>query len=335
MYIEYFGLKEEPFNLAPDPRFFYLSEGHKEALARLQFAMEMRKGLVILTGEIGSGKSSIIQAFMTNLKPHQHVALIVSPRIVGSKLIQNVCREFGIELDFSQLSKADILNILFEFLLKKTFYQQNFSVIIDDAHELDADQLDDVLLFTKIATTTQQLLQVFLVGSPELMEKIKLPQFLPLHQRIQLHYHLKPFSYSETVNYILYRLSKAGLTQTDLFKADAIQRIYHLTRGIPRTINVIASNALLYAYINGLKKIDYQVVNQASDESLQKMMNSVESHEKPQLGEKFPPQFAESPPVFRPKRKWLKWVFIGLLAVFAFILLNILVLYLIHYFRLF
>ncbi|OGB68230.1 MAG: hypothetical protein A2Y94_15945 [Caldithrix sp. RBG_13_44_9] len=335
MYVEYFGLKEEPFNLAPDPRFFYLAEGHKEALARLQFAMEMRKGLVVLTGEVGSGKSSIIQSFMANLKPDQHVALIVNPKIIGSKLVQNVCREFGIELDFSQMSKSDILNLLYEFILKKTFYHQNFSVIIDDAHELTAEQLDDVLLFTKIETSTQQLLQVFLVGLPDLLEKLKVPQFLPIYQRIQILYYLKPFSYSDTQNYIYYRLSKAGLSQTDLFKADAVQRIYQLSSGFPRTITIIASNALLYGYLNGLKKIDHQAINLATDETLQKMMNSKPAGEPIQLGEKFPPQFIEGPPVYRRKRRWLKWTLIGMALIVSFLLLNIIALYLISYFELF
>jgi general secretion pathway protein A len=335
MYIEYFGLKEEPFNLAPDPRFFYLAEGHKEALARLQFAMEMRKGLIVLSGGVGSGKSSIIKIFIANLKPNQQVALIINPKIIGSKLIQNVCREFGIDLGFNQLSKSDILNLLFEFILKKTFDQQNFSVIIDDAHELTDEQLDDVLLFTKIATNTQQLLQVFLVGLPELLDKLKLPQFLPIYQRIQIQYYLKPFSYSDTQNYIFYRLSKAGLSQSDLFKADAVQRIFQLSRGLPRTITIIASNALLYGYLKGLKKIDYQVVNMATDESLQKNMDSKAAEDHSQLADKFPPQFIESPPVFRPKRQWLKWILISIGLIASFILLNIIALYLIHYFGLF
>ena len=335
MYVEYFGLKEEPFNLAPDPKFFYLAEGHKEALARLQFAMDMRKGLVVLTGEVGSGKSTIIKSFMGNLKHDQNVALIVNPRIIGSKLIQNVCREFGIELDFNQMSKSDILNLLYEFILKKTFYRQNFSVIIDDAHELTPEQLDEILLFTKIETNTQQLLQVFLVGLPELMEKLKAPQFLPIFQRIQIQYFLKPFSYSDTQNYIYYRLSKAGLSQSDLFKADAVQRIYQLSGGFPRTITIIASNALLYGYLNGLKKIDYHAINCATDETLQKTTNNQPTAESMQLGEKFPPQFSEVPPVYRPKRKWLKWTFIGIGLIVSLLLVNIIAQYLINYFDLF
>jgi len=192
-----------------------------------------------------------------------------------------------------------------------------------------------VLLFTKIATNAQQLLQVFLVGLPELLEKLRLPQFLSIYQRIQIKCYLKPLSYSDTQNYIFYRLSKAGLSHSDLFKADAVQRIFQLSRGLPRTITIISSNALLYGYLNGLKKIDHQVVNLATDESLQKMMDTQAAADTSQLKEKFPPQFIESPPIFRPKRRWLRWIFLSIALIASFILLNIIALYLINYFGLF
>jgi len=335
MYIEYFGLKEEPFNLAPDPRYLYLGEGHKEALARLQFGVDMRKGLIVLTGEVGSGKSTLIQSLIVNQKPQQNSALIVNPKIIRTNLLSNICREFGIDLDFKEMSKADIFNILYEYILKKSFHDQNFTVIIDDAHELDSDQLDDILLLTKIETNTRQLLQVILVGLPELMQKLKSPELLQLFQRIQIQYHLKQFSYSDTQNFLLHRLAQAGHTRQDIFKADAIQRLYQLSKGIPRTICVIASNALLYAYLKGLKKVDYQVINAASDESLQDAVAAEEETSGIHIQEKFPPQVKEKSPRLRKKKRWLKWILYTMIVIISFISLNIVAQYLIRYFNLF
>ncbi len=335
MYVEYFGLKEEPFNLAHEPRFLYLSEGHKEAIARLQFGIEMRKGLLVLTGEVGSGKSTIIQTLLANKKPDQNTALIMNSRILGNRLLQNICREFGIDLDFSQMSKADILNILYEFILKKSFYDQNFLIIIDDAHDLNKDQFDDILLLTKIETHTRQLLQIILVGLPELLQKLKAPELLPVHQRIQLRYHLKPLSYSDTQNYLFHRLAVAGQEKQELFKAEAVQRIFQLSRGIPRTISVIASNALLYAYLHGLKKIDFRAVNQSTDESLQPQIETADGEDTARLQDKFPLQLKDKPPSVRRKRRWFRWLIIGFIITIFFILLNIIAQYLIEYFELF
>ncbi len=335
MYIEYFGLKEEPFNLAPDPKYLYLGEGHKEALARLQFGVDMRKGLIVLTGEVGSGKSTLIQSLIVNQKPQQNSALIVNPKIIGTKLLPNICREFGIDLDFKEMSKADIFNILYEYILKKSFHDQNFTLIIDDAHELNSDQLDDILLLTKIETNTRQLLQVILVGLSELMEKLKSPELLQLFQRIQIQYYLKKFNYSDTQNFLLHRLAQAGHPKQDIFKADAIQRLHQLSRGIPRTICVIASNALLYAYLKGLKKIDYQVINAASDESLQDGLAAEEEAGKVHLQEKFPPHLKEKTPKLYKKSRWLKWVIIAILVIVSFLSLNIVAQFLIRYFNLF
>ena len=335
MYIEYFGLKEEPFNLAPDPKYLYLSEGHKEALARLQYGIDMRKGVIILIGEVGSGKSTLVQSLIANQTSQQSSALIVNPKILGTNLLSNICREFGIDLDFKEISKADIFNILYEYVLKKSFHDQNFIVIIDDAHELRRDQLDDILLMTKLETSTRQLLQIILVGLPELLEKLKSPELLPLFQRIQIQYHLKQFSYSDTQNFLLHRLAQAGHPRQDIFKADAVQRLYQLSKGIPRTICVIASNALLFAYLHGLKKVDYQVINSASDESLQEAVVSEEKITHVQFNEKFPPHLKEKPPKLRKKRRWLRWLIFAMIIIVSFIGLNILAQYLIRYLHLF
>lgn len=335
MYIEYFGLKEEPFNLTPDPRFLYLNEGHREALARLQFGIEMRKGLMIITGEVGVGKTMIVQSLVANKKPNQNIAYMLNPRILGNRLIQNICREFGIDLDFSQISKADILNILYEYVLQKSFYEQNFVVIIDDAHELANEQLEDVLLLTKLETNTRQLLQLVLVGLPTLLNQLRTQQHLPLAQRIQLQFHLKPFSYSDTRNYMFFRLSRAGLEKPEIFTAEAVQRIFQLSWGVPRTISVLASNVLLYAYLHGHKKIDHHMVNQSTDESLQRTTDTETGNREMLVQDKFPPRLDEKQYPVRRKRRWIRWIIIALLSMTAFVILNIFAQYMIEYFDLF
>jgi general secretion pathway protein A len=334
MYIEYFGLNEEPFSLTPDPKYIYLSSIHKEALARLQFGVEMRKGLMLLTGGVGSGKTTIIQTLVANQKSNQKIALVIHPKIIGDKLIPGICREFGIDLDFRELSKTDILNMLYEFILKKSFNDENFTVIIDDAHDLSDNQFEDVLLICKIETNTRQLLQVILVGLPELSEKLKQPEKLPLYQRIQIQYHIKPFSFSDTRDYIFHRLVQAGLNRKEIFKADAIQRIFQLSRGIPRTINVLASNALLYAFLKGFKKVDHEVVDLSSDESLKESLDQ-ENEDLVQVSEKYPAKLQKSPKKVKKKRKWPIILLYISGIVLAFIVLNILAQFLIEYFRLF
>ena len=333
MYIEYFGLAEEPFNLTPDPKYIFLSNDHNEALARLQFGIEMRKGLMLLTGGVGSGKSTIIQTLMANQKPNQNVALIIHPKIIGNKLIQTICREFGIDLDFGEISKTDVLNILYEYILKKSFHDENFTVIIDDAHDLSYEQFEDILLISKIETNTRQLLQVILAGLPELPQKLKKPEMLPVFQRIQIQYHIKAFSYSDTKDYLLHRLAQAGYPRQDLFKADAIQRIYQLSKGIPRTINVLASNALLYTFLKGLKNVDHGIINLSSDESIQESAEMEDGSV--QIGEKFPPQLQQSPLKVKKRKKWLKSFLFVILITLAIIILNIIAQYLIEYFQLF
>ncbi len=329
MYLDYFGLKKEPFNLTLDPEFLYLGESHKEALARLQFGLETQKGLMVLTGEVGSGKTALIQSLISNKSPQQNFALIVNPKIVGDRILQNICREFGIELDFKEMSKSDIFNLLYEFILKKSFHEQNFAVIIDDAHDLNREQMDDILFLSKFETNTKKLLQIILVGLPALSDVLNTPQNLSLKQRILIQYKLKPFTYADTQNYILHRMSVAGSERRDVFKAEAIQRIFQLSRGIPRIISVIASNALLYAFLKGEKRINYNIVNLSTDETLQNMVDSAEENPEPQIRRKYPPRIKGRN--YKPirKRRWSYWILLIFILVIGFLGLNILAQYLI------
>lgn len=335
MYIEYFGFKEDPFNLTPDPKYLYFSESHKEALTRLKYGLEMRKGVFVLTGDIGSGKTTVILTFIAKKPDKLHTAVIVNPKIIGDNLISNICREIGVDLDFKEISKSDILNILYEFVLKKSFYNQNFAVIIDDAHDLSGPQLDDILLLTKLETNTQKLVQVALVGLPEINAKLRASEFLPLSQRVHSKYHLKSFSYSDTQNYIFQRLSKAGYGKKDIFKAEAVQRIFQISKGIPRIISVVSSNALLYAYLHSLKKIDLRVVNLSTDESMQEIAKSDIPSEKELVNEGVSPSVEEKLEKFNKSRKWYKWILLILLVIVALIGLNIIAQYITQLFHIF
>jgi len=319
MYITFFGLQEEPFNLTPDPKYLYLSEGHKEALARLKYGAEMRKGLIVLTGDIGSGKTTLILTWVAKKPEAQHTAVIINPKIVGKKFVHRVCREFGIELDFEECSKADVLNLLYEYILKKSFYKKYFVLIVDDAHELEKEQLDDILLLTKLETHTQKLIQIVLVGLPELTDKLKLDEFRAIHQRVEIQYQLRTFSYSDTKNYIFHRLFVAGCTKRDIFKPDAIQRIFQLSKGIPRTISIIASNALLFAYLHGVKKIDHQIIDSSTNESLQKMADLKGEIKNIEQTEKLLSQMEGKMKSAKKSLGWWKWLMIAFFVILAFI----------------
>ena len=272
MYIKYFKFQEEPFNLTPDPKFLYLSKELREIISRIQYGIEMRKGVMLLMGEVGVGKTTIIQSIIAQKSEKQKIALIVNPRIIGSNLLQNICREFGIELDFKGISKSDILNLLYDYVLKKSLKEQNFILIVDDAHDLNNEQFQDLLFLSKLETNTQKLIQIVIVGLPVLVEKLNVPLLLSLKQQIQIKQRIHSLSYADTQNFIHHRLAKAGYERRDIFKAEALQRIFQFSEGVPRTISVIASNALLYAYLNGMKKIDYPVIDLVTDESLQEIV---------------------------------------------------------------
>ena len=191
MYLEHFSLKEEPFSLTPNPDYLFLSEGHKEALARVQFGIETRRGFIVLTGEVGSGKTTIIRTYLKKHPPEQKVALVINTKVTAKNLLQNICKDFEIKADYTKLSKDGLLNILYDFILKNSFYGNNLVVIIDEAHDLGARQLEEVRLLTNLETNTSKLLQVVLVGQPELWELLNMPELRSLKQRIQMQYHLK------------------------------------------------------------------------------------------------------------------------------------------------
>ena len=255
MYNDFYNLKEKPFNLTPSSRFLYLGETHKEALALLSYSIAERKGFTLLTGEVGTGKTTMIQSFLANLdKSIQHVYLsnpLMSPKDFIDYLGYSI---FQKKVHFP--SKAEFL-IEFEGFLKKCLqHQKNFVLIIDEAHKLSFELLEEIRLLSNMETANEKLINIFLAGQPELNEKLSKPECRALLQRINTRYHIKPLELNGTHNYILKRLQMAGAEDGHkIFNKNVIKAIHLYSRGYPRMINILADNVLLLGYSNGTKKI--------------------------------------------------------------------------------
>jgi len=269
MYASYFGLKREPFSIAPDPRYLFMSERHREALAHLLYGVGGGGGFVLLTGEIGAGKTTVCRCFLEQIPRRCNVAYIFNPKLTVLELLQSVCQEFRIPLEGLDPSTATVkayLDRLNEFLLRTHSVGQNNVLIIDEAQNLSSDVLEQLRLLTNLETSERKLLQIILIGQPELRDMLALPELEQLAQRVIARFHLEALSEAETAQYIEHRLGVAGLKQGKLFDAEAVHRIHQCTRGVPRRINLLCDRALLGTYAKGLPKVTEEVVTQAAKE---------------------------------------------------------------------
>ncbi len=266
MYAPYFGLSREPFSLAPDPRFLYLSERHREALAHLLYGVGGGGGFVLLTGEIGAGKTTVARCFLEQLPPHCVVAYIFNPCLSVIELLQTVCSEFGlIELPPGASVKAHV-DVLNRFLLDAHAQGRHALLVIDEAQALDAAVLEQLRLLTNLETSERKLLQIVLIGQPELRTMLAQPGLEQLAQRVIARYHLKSLSAAETRQYVLHRLGVAGPNVAVPFDTRALARLHSLTGGVPRRINLLADRALLGAYSRRQRHVDAGMVAQAAAE---------------------------------------------------------------------
>jgi general secretion pathway protein A len=269
MYARFFGLKREPFSIAPDPRFLFMSERHREALAHLLYGLDGGGGFVLLTGEIGAGKTTVCRCFLEQIPKRCNVAYIFNPKLTVNELLKSVCDEFGIPYAHEGPGGAtvkDYLDPLNEFLLKTHAVGQNNVLIIDEAQNLSADVLEQLRLLTNLETNERKLLQIVLIGQPELRDMLARPELEQLAQRVIARFHLEALSEEETSQYIRHRLSVAGLKGPRPFEREAVDRIYRLARGVPRRINLLCDRALLGAYSSGKAKVDRRVVDKAAAE---------------------------------------------------------------------
>lgn len=269
MYAEYFGLKQAPFSIAPDPRYLFMSERHREALAHLLYGLGGGGGFVLLTGEIGAGKTTVCRCFLEQIPAHCNVAYIFNPKLTVIELVKSVCDEFGVPYPAREPGTAtvtDYLDPLNAFLLSSHAAGRNNVLIIDEAQNLSADVLEQLRLMTNLETSERKLLQIVLIGQPELREKLAQPGLQQLAQRVIARFHLEALSAAETAQYIRHRLSVAGLTGPLPFAAATLRRIHRLCGGVPRRINLLCDRALLGAYANHQSTVDRRVIERAARE---------------------------------------------------------------------
>jgi general secretion pathway protein A len=266
MYTSFFGLAEKPFAITPDPRYLYLSERHAEALAHLLYGINESGGFIQLTGEVGTGKTTVVRTLLSRVPHHADVAVILNPRVTPVEFLLTICEELGVGVaDADRDSVKQMVDALNRRLLNAHAEGRRIIVLVDEAQNLSIDVLEQVRLLTNLETPTQKLLQIILIGQPELRELLDRTDLRQLAQRITGRYHLKPLSREETKGYVRHRLRVAGATE-EIFTPGALVELHRLSLGIPRVINVACDRALLGAYTQETKKITASLVRQAAGE---------------------------------------------------------------------
>jgi general secretion pathway protein A len=261
MYQQFFGFDKMPFNNTPDTRFFFHSEQHQEALSSLLYAVNERKGFILLTGEIGAGKTTVCRAFLNRLDPDTKVAVVTNTRLTERQLLQSICEEFGLWIP-GNVGKVTLFNELNTFLLDQYRQGSNTVLIVDEAQNLRPEVLEEVRLISNLETERDKLIQIVLMGQPELREIVDLPELKQLKQRIVLRFHLYPLSEREVQTYVFHRLKIAGADGSLKFSRTALKSIYDYSGGIPRVVNILCDNALLLAFVQETRKISEGIVGE-------------------------------------------------------------------------
>lgn len=264
MYTSFFGLSEKPFSITPDPRYLYLSERHADALAHLLYGITESGGFIQLTGEVGTGKTTLLRSLLEQLPENVDIALIVNPRLGRGDFLETICQELHVPLA-KKHSEKDLVDALNKHLLQAHADGRRVVLMVDEAQNLSADVLEQVRLLTNLETTKQKLLQIILVGQPELRKLLARNDLRQLAQRITSRFHLKPLDRGESAAYLQHRLKIAGAAG-EIFLPSARREIYRLSGGVPRLINVIADRALLGAYTRELTTINGALAREAAAE---------------------------------------------------------------------
>ncbi|MDB5840792.1 MAG: peptidoglycan-binding protein [Herminiimonas sp.] len=269
MYIQFFKLSQAPFSIAPDPRYLFMSERHREALAHLLYGVSSGGGFVLLTGEIGAGKTTVCRCFLEQIPADCRLAYIFNPKLTVNELLQAICDEYGIVLTTAggpAPSVKDYVDALNNYLLASHAQGNHNVLIIDEAQNLTADVLEQLRLLTNLETSESKLLQIILIGQPELRAMLAGPEMEQLAQRIIARYHLDSLSTDETAGYIRHRLAVAGETAGNLFSGPVMQLVHRITRGVPRRINLLCDRAMLGAYTEGKHQVSRAIVKRAAKE---------------------------------------------------------------------
>ena len=259
MYQNFYGLREKPFEITVDPRYFYLSDTHREALARLVYSVQEKKGFAVITGEAGTGKTTLVQTLLGRLDSNARTAFLFNPKLdSNTDFLYSICED--LEVSGEKGTKVDYLIRLNTFLTECYSKKEDVVVIIDEAHTLGPDLLEEVRLLTNLENPNGKLLQVILLGQPELDSILNRPEFQALKQRINVRYRLKALNRMETGEYMKRRLRVAGARANHLFTPRAIKKIYQYSKGIPRVINTVCDNALVSGYAGGDETIDTGII---------------------------------------------------------------------------
>jgi len=266
MYTEFYKLKENPFNITSDPTYFFASAHHSEAFAHLIYGIQQRKGIIVITGEIGTGKTTLCRTLMNQLDRKTKTAFVLNPYFSELQLLQVIIKDLGIEGHLQ--GKLALVNALNNFLLTETAQGNNVVIIIDEAQNLKINQLEQVRLLSNLETEKEKLLQIILVGQPELLETLKSPALRQLYQRISVRYHILPLKQEELDGYIYYRLKVASLNGQSILKftPKAIEAIYNYSQGTPRTVNILCDRALLAAFVMEKHTIDEHIIHRCTRE---------------------------------------------------------------------
>jgi general secretion pathway protein A len=247
MYKDFYGLREYPFNMTPDPVFLFLSREHRVALDVLRFGISERKGFIVITGEVGAGKTTLCRALLASLDPRTKTALILNPAASGAQMVRTICEEF--RLQPAKTTKKDLYDALQAFLLRELAANHNVVLIVDEAQNLKPGILEEIRLLSNLETAKDKLLQIVLVGQPELGELLTRPDLRQLKQRVALRHHVQSLAFGELADYITHRLHIAGDTGRIRWTPAALELIFKYSQGVPRLINVVCDRALMAGYL--------------------------------------------------------------------------------------
>lgn len=265
MYLEFFGLHERPFTITPDPRYLFMSERHAEALAHLIYGVTESDGFIVLTGEVGTGKTTLVRSLLQKMPDEADVALVLNPELTVIEFLTAIINELGITMPENNHSSLALTEALNEYLLDAHSRGRRTIAVVDEAQNLSAEVLEQIRLLTNLETTRNKLLQIVLIGQPELRELLARNDLRQLAQRVTARYHLLPLSAGEAVNYLEHRLAVAGALRP-ILSARAKKRIHQLAHGIPRLMNLISDRALLGAWSREQLEVDHRLVDAAATE---------------------------------------------------------------------
>jgi general secretion pathway protein A len=265
MYKDYFGFKEDPFSIAPDPQFLYMSDRHREALAHLIYGMKADSGFILLTGEVGTGKTTVCRCLLGQVPENSEIAFILNPKLSVIELLATICDELGIIYPIENSSVKVFIDLINSYLLNAHSQGKQIVLIIDEAQNLSVDVLEQIRLLTNLETDKRKLLQVIMLGQPELNTMLEQQELRQLAQRVTARYHLDPLSKNEIEGYINHRLAVAGV-ERQLFPSATVSKLYNLTGGVPRLINLLSDRALLGAYVKELNIVSPALLAEAANE---------------------------------------------------------------------